>query len=320
MTYTLDTIAKLESQARALLAEGFTTKVSQKEAREYATRAYEAVRKAIMDACLAVKPMGDAVDAVYWGMPDYPHLWKAKHAALVRTNLPRAAEWIEHADRLAALTAEIKAAPLNLKPRNEDGTIKRIPHISETYNPALRDQFMAQAPALAAEFEASIRARFAYLAEKFGGTLPLYPFEGGGPATTVSERESRDRTQKVIYGMAKFCTRVGKDRGTLVIDGKVLTEEAKNYGERVAMQWFYKTNLKLGELQAATLHEDNGGYVVVSGEKDGRVVVMKQQRIIKVAPKSGEYFHQFPALLYIDGKFSTAYDYSVMFKTEVVED
>ena len=317
----LEAVTKYEARARALLADGFTTKTAQKEAREYSTRAYEAVRKAIMDACLAEKA-SEARDAVYWGIPDYPHLWKAKHATLVRTNMPAAAEWIEHADRLAILTAEIKASPVVPVPSKTQVQRERTDLLAQTINQALRDQFLAQAPALAAEWDAYVRRVFAHYAEKFGdgASVPAKLFPNADWRVRLTDDQA-DQQAVVNQVIAKHCDRHEGEPATYTLNAAKLAEEAEAYGLAVAMQWFRKTNGKLGALIDAKLHEDRGGDVRVTGTKDdGASVNMVQQRIIKWAPKARRAYHQFPARIYVNGQFTPFGDYAKAYGTSDSEE
>lgn len=319
-------LAKSEESARYLLAAGFTTKADQKYAKEHASRAFDMARDMIHGVFLAIphEERTEAQDAVYCDMPHGPHQWRPKHADLVRAGLPDAAEHLPTIERLVALYAEIKAAPLNLAPRNADGTKVRIPHRSESFNPELRAQFMTQAPALAASYENHIRQVFKRFTSKFAaadGVIPatLYPNEH---RLTKAQQDEQAIVTNVIgrhSTIVNVPVRGVRIRGDIVrgyrLDEPKLLRLATKYGEEVAMQWFFKTNLKLGELTSAKLIKDDCGYVVVSGEKDGCNVLLRQQVVSKWAPVSRKVYHQFPALLYVDGKSTPEAAYAKRFKT-----
>ncbi len=310
---SLDRLARNEESARNLLAAGFTTKAAQKDASSCASRAYEEARDLAMGVYLAIprEERTEAQEKVYFGLPSGPHQWRAKHAELIRESLPAAAVHIPAIERLVALYLSIKAAPVNLAPRNPDGTKVRIPHRSEAYNPELRAQFMAQAPALARAYDRHIRAEFARTLEKFGidGVIPadLFPNER---RLTDAQKDAQALVHSVISRHANLVK--APVRG-YVMDEAELARRAEKYGEEAALQWFYKTNRKLGQLTSATLHRDDNGEVLVSGEKDGCKVVLRQQVVTKWAPVRREVFHQFPALLYLDGKFTPEADYARRF-------
>lgn len=320
MTTTLpDRLARNEAAAQNLLAQGFTTKAAQKEASSYASRAYEEARDLAMKVYLDIpnEQRTEEQAAVYFGLPQGPHQWRAKHAELIRTGLPAAAVHIPVIERLVALYQSIKAEPVNLEPRNPDGTKVRIPHRSEAYNPALREQFMAQAPALARAYERYIRTEFASILAKFGinGVIPsdLYPNER-------RLTDAQKNTQAVVNSViSRHASVVQTPVHGYLLDEAELARRAEKYGEEAALQWFYKTNRKLGQLGSATLHRDEGGEVLVSGEKEGCKVLLRQQVVTKWAPVKREVYHQFPARLYLDGQFMPEADYAKRFPDAEVE-
>lgn len=314
-----DRLARNEEAAQNLLAAGFTTKAVQKEAASCASRAYEEARDLVMRVFLDIpsEQRTDEQEAVYFGLPSGPHQWRAKHADIIRKSLPAAAEHIPVIERLVALYQSIKAAPVNLAPRNPNGTKVRIPHRSEAYNPQLREQFMAQAPALTRTYDAAIRARFALTLEEFGvgGVIPATLFPKAR-RLTGAQKAAQALVNNLISRHARV---VEAPVEGYVLDEAELARLAAKYGEEVALQWFYKTNRKLGQLTSATLHRDAGGEVLVSGKKDGCKVVLRQQVVTKWAPVKCEYFHQFPALLYLDGKFTPEAEYAKRFPDAELE-
>ncbi len=316
---TQDRVTKFENEARSLLAAGFTTKSGQSAAKHAASSAYLGARKLVQDVFLELprETRTAAQEAIYFDLPDTPHNWRPKHAAAIREHLPAAAEHIPTIERLVALYQEIKAAPVVLAERNADGTKVRVPHRSEAFNPELRDQFMAQAPALAASYERNVRAVFADYLDRFGadGVIPaeLYPNEARLTRAQLGQ-------QRIVNNLiARHATPVNKRTG-YVLDEARLAELAKRYGDEVAMQWFYKTNRKLGVLTNPRLVRDDGANVEVTGTKAGHAIRMAQQVVQKWAPVSREVFHQFPALIYVDGKFTPEADYAKQFDVEADQD
>lgn len=324
MRNTPEQIAKYEARARALLAAGFATKAAQKEAREECTRAFQGVRGELQSVYLAMPREAQDIEgatALYYGI-DYPHVYKAKHSDAIRAHIPGAAHLIADFERLAALSAEIKAAPIVAKPSKAEVQRERTELLAQTINQALRAQFMAQAPALAAEWDAYVRRVFKFYAEKFGdgASVPADLFPGRDWRVRLTD-EQADQQAVVNQIVAKHSDRVEGEAASYVLNAEKLAAEAKVYGETVAMQWFYKTNGKLGALTDAKLHEDRGGNVSVTGSKDdGRAVRMEQTRIIKWAPVARRAYHQFPARIYLDGKFTPFADYAKTYGTADTED
>jgi hypothetical protein len=176
-------------------------------------------------------------------------------------------------------------------------------------NPQLRAEFEAQAPQLEADFIKYVKGWFENTFAKYEGKIPAYP-----SASKYSKYEYQNIAQ-----LRQYCNIVAADgdrsgrNSTLSLNEAHLAKVAKQYGEEAAVQWFYKTNAKLGKLDDATLVNDNQhGYVVVKGTRDGKEVVLRQQRVGKTN-QHGTYFHQFPALLYVDGKKTTEAAYKKLF-------
>jgi len=100
------------------LNAGFTSKAGAKQAAADVTRAYQVLERELADACLAMPrddndQMVDAVSAVYWDVPSYPHQFKAKHGDLIRAAFgDRFDDLIAKADELVALRVAILAAPV----------------------------------------------------------------------------------------------------------------------------------------------------------------------------------------------------------------
>lgn len=91
MTKTIRPTRTIETEtARALelLNDGFSSKAGQKDALRYVNDAYDMAKDQLSKACLAARDadfqMTDAVKAVYWDVPSYPHQFKAKHGDLIR--------------------------------------------------------------------------------------------------------------------------------------------------------------------------------------------------------------------------------------------
>lgn len=311
METTAPTMDRNETEARALLAAGFKTKAEQKRAREAVTRAFNVP----MEAILAVYLSGDRDEAgseFYYNHPMYPHEWKPKHAEMARAALPAAAVHIEAVERIVRLAADIKAAPMLTTVADEKAAKERAEMATRAMNPELHDEFMAQAPALAAEYDTYMENTYLRLQEVFPDGVPAY----------IDTRDKEYRHRDSVMMLRSVCDTISKpgpsgirgydDIHTLVLDRAALAREAQRYGEQTALQWFYKTNQKLGDLQSPTLIKDRDGYVHVKGERNGQQVELVQQRIINVSPL-GKLFHQFPSRIYLNGKFITEEAYYKLF-------
>jgi hypothetical protein len=175
-------------------------------------------------------------------------------------------------------------------------------------NPQLRAAFEAQAPQLEADFYNHVTRWFESTSQQYDGKIPAYP-----SASKVSKYEYQNIAQ-----LREYCDTVAAEgdrsgrNSTLKLNTARLAKIAKTYGEDVSVQWFYKTNQKLGKLENAELLKDRNGYVVVTGTRDGKQVRLSQQLVGKTN-SHGTYFHQFPAHLYVDGQFTTEAAYKKLF-------
>lgn len=311
METTQITMDRNETEARALLAAGFKNKAAQKRASEAATRAFERVAEKMRSVYRGTE-RDEAATRAYFGIPSYPHEWNERRADAVRTHLPAAAEFIADIERIVALYRDIKAAPLLPTVAESKAAKERTEMAIRAMNPELREAFMAQAPSLTADFASYMRAMYHRLQKAFPDGVPSWV------SSTGPQRHHRDSIM-VLRTVCDTVTRPGPsgirgydDGQFLVLNDATLAREAAAYGEQTALQWFYKTNQKLGDLQNPKLVRDTGAEVNVKGERDGKQVELVQQRIINVSAL-GKLFHQFPSRIYVDGRFTTEEAYYKLF-------
>lgn len=310
-TALIASIEKHEARARALITEGFESKAAQGRARECASRAFEEAKKLIV---------GEG--SYELDLPYETNNYRPKHSAAILNAFPEFTAEVAVIERTVALYKEIKVAPITPKPTKAQIQRERTELLAQTMNQALRDQFMAQAPRLAAEWDAYVRRVFKHYAEKFGdgASVPADLFPGRDWRARLTDEE-KDQQAVVNQIVAKHSDRVEGETVHYVLNATTLAAEAEKYGVAVAMQWFRKTNGKLGELADAKLHEDRGGNVSVTGTKaDGAMVNMEQQSIIKWAPVARRAFHQFPARIYLNGKFTPFSAYAKTYGTSDTEE
>jgi hypothetical protein len=163
----------------------------------------------------------------------------------------------------------------------------------------LRDELLRRAPELAEDYKRFVRHTFKRMQEALGETL-----KGVGSSWTWS------RTYDAIKGNLK---QDWGGRSVLMyeeslkipyqINEEALGRNAQAYGERVALEWYNKMRAKLGDLESVTVVDaGTGGDVLIKGRIKGHDVAVEQHRIINASSR-GLLFHQFPARIYVDGKF-----------------
>ncbi len=86
-----------------------------------------------------------------------------------------------------------------------------------------------------------------------------------------------------------------------VIDSTKLKKNGKKYGEATALAWYHKMLMKAGFLTGVKVVM-KGGDLTVTGTHQGDKIRIEQQTIINFS-SLGTPFHQFPARIYMNGKF-----------------
>lgn len=92
------------------------------------------------------------------------------------------------------------------------------------------------------------------------------------------------------------------DGGVWSIDESRLALNAERYADAAIEAWRDKITAKMGELENARVVRMSGVSFQIVGERGGKRVVIEQQMIINVSSQ-GKPYNQFPARLYVDGKF-----------------
>lgn len=301
MTNALNTarIEKADAAARELLAAGFATKAAQGRARDLASRCYSDAK--------------ELIEGYYeLDLPYETNNFRAKHADMVRKLRPQSAEALALVERAVALYVEIKAAPIAPKAERKVNDAGQLAMRSDAFNPVLRAEFMKRAPEIKADYIDEVRAVAAMFAKEFGEAIPASLPRKYPRSVQADHRFFRDHADTIKTGYNEY---------KLVLNEEAVEAKATKYAEMVALQWFYKTNAKLGEMAEATLVRESSGEVIVTGTKaDGSKVRMQQQRVLKRGPVSGELFNQFPSHLYVDGKFHTAHEYVAKFADAAAEE
>ena len=101
------------------------------------------------------------------------------------------------------------------------------------------------------------------------------------------------------------------DRSTGEVNEARIEEGAREYARATAEAWADKIEGKLGELDEAEVKAMGGCAFRIAGMKGGRRVLIEQDMIVNVSPK-GTLFNQFPARIYVDGKFTPAAKYAAL--------
>ena len=138
----------------------------------------------------------------------------------------------------------------------------------------------------------SINAQFAELLAKFGPTF-------GGVYNS--------RSYSVWSETIRPCTdRVGnRTSAEHTLNADKVAFMANKLAEAFADEVLAKVNAKTGELTEGVARYVSGANFLITGKKGEHTVSIEQNQIINVSVK-GKLFNQFPARIYVNGKFTSA--------------
>jgi len=155
----------------------------------------------------------------------------------------------------------------------------------------IRTALEARKPELAADYTAFVTRRFERLTERFGPALRgIYNSDQARNWQAIANLTTRTGTRIVDH---------------LVLDGGKVAAAADHYADEVIEAWIVKINAKMGQLDNATVCHIDGHRFAINGQKAGRSVRIEQDRIVNVSSQ-GTLFNQWPARIYLDGKFISA--------------
>lgn len=99
--------------------------------------------------------------------------------------------------------------------------------------------------------------------------------------------------------------------GRYVIVPQILNAHADSYADDVIQAWSGKIQAKMGELETATVARMDGARFLIVGSRGGHKIEIQQD--MTISHKGHTVFNQFPARIYIDGKFHSEAAYKKLF-------
>jgi len=152
----------------------------------------------------------------------------------------------------------------------------------------------AYRPELEARFVRNVTRTIERLVTKFGADL----------------RGVYNSSEAVGYqSVREFTTRT--DDGDVVVHADRTEAAARAYAEHTVTAWAAKIEAKTGSLEGAEVVRGDGAAFTIRGTKDGRQVLIHQDMIVNVSPR-GLLFNQFPARIYVEGKFTSAAKFAAL--------
>lgn len=169
---------------------------------------------------------------------------------------------------------------------------------------ALHTALLARLPEIAEDYKRFVTFLFEKYVSQFGvGLEKIY-------------NSNQYRTFRMVVAPNTTCAQVAPakfDAATATytpaahaytLNSAKLEENAAKYAKAQVAAWENKIQAKMGELEAAEVNyfDANGGYFTITGVRAGKKVAINQTRILKSSCR-GLLFHQFPARIYVEGKF-----------------
>lgn len=121
-------------------------------------------------------------------------------------------------------------------------------------------------------------------------------------------RRGYDGTWRFVRGFAQMDSDRFNARPTGEVKAEWLRKKAEESADAQIAAFAAKLEKKLGTLWDFQATFTRGADFTVTGTRNGHRIVVEQQTIFKVS-NQGTPFNQFPARIYVDGKFTPAAQY-----------
>jgi len=162
----------------------------------------------------------------------------------------------------------------------------------------LQTQLEELKPTIATLYAQMARSALRQLQNKFGPTLKGASASRVYVGTLQFLRPVLEKADPNAKG--RHCEmRINPDR---------LDKEASKYADAAVAKWGGKIAEKVGPLDEVHIYRMTTGAFAISGKRAGRRVRLEQDVIVKMSCK-GTLFNQFPARIWVDGKFHSAAAY-----------
>lgn len=172
-------------------------------------------------------------------------------------------------------------------------------------NAQLQAAFDAIQPELAARYATMYRGMFDHMVSVLGPEL-----KGVVNSWQFARQYSqiRDIIEYVITEGRSSMQMGGPKR----LNEALLAKKSDQQAHFAIEKWIGKINQKLGDLNDVSVNRFGGCEFVIFGSRNGKAIKIEQSIIVKSSSK-GALFNQFPARIYVDGKFTSEAAYKAMF-------
>lgn len=170
-------------------------------------------------------------------------------------------------------------------------------------NDQLKAALDAIKPEIATRYEDQIRRQYEVLLEKFGNT-----FKGAANAWGYTGSYQTVRPL-LVHAEEKITYRMNEP---MVLSEKKLAIFSAQQAHFAVESWAEKIDGKLGELDSVSVNKFGNCAFVIFGTRAGKKVKIEQSVVLKMSNR-GTWFNQFPARIYVDGKFTSEAAYKKLF-------
>lgn len=164
----------------------------------------------------------------------------------------------------------------------------------------IKEALQAKKPEIAAMAARIVESQFNRLVEQFGVTMK-------GVANSDSYRLWSE-TIRALCTSTKVETDHSGRSNPYALNPAAVAAYAEQYAVEVVESWETKIAEKMGELEGATVFNVSACNFHICGLRFGKAVRIEQDMIVNVSSK-GKLFNQFPARIYVEGKFTSAAKY-----------
>lgn len=293
------------SRAVASFAAGFKTQAALKDAVVDAGRLYDEMRSRIHATYLNIpheqrtEAQGRAYD-----VPLGLHQWRAKHGDTVLSAFPDLAAQVAVIGKLYRLRELFSAGTVTPVASKAQVQREKAAAAMGSMDPSVNDlvaKLQVLKPGLANDFREYVTRELNELREKYGSGEKLSDLYNRGGVDGATYRQFN-----------RFYEYKGDWRGREVtgLNAEAIGRAAEQYANDQIAAFTAKLLVKIGSLTNVTVHDLSASSFTftISGKLGDRKVMVEQSRIINQSV-NGVLFHQWPARIYVDGKFMSELAY-----------
>lgn len=212
-------------------------------------------------------------------------------------------EWTPLIEKLNALKEHVTTTgALREAKKVEEAKANPVRKVGKVVNDAIRAELVEYFTGVA---EGQIFNQFATLVAKFGTSM--------GNVANSRTYQFWSETIRPLCDAHPHLDEKGKRGTTYAINSERVKQYSASYGEAATGEIIAKIGHKVGELEDGKVHHISGPRFSITGKSGAHLVNINQEMIVNVSVK-GRLFNQFPARIYVDGKFMSAADFDKLIK------